>query len=55
MSPVTWVTPDWVREHLADPDFILLDPRRPMKYMSGHLRRAPSTSPSIPHSTKKLA
>ena len=37
MSPVTWVTPDWVREHLADPDFILLDPRRPMKYMSGHL------------------
>ena len=26
MSPVTWVTSDWVREHLADPDFILLDP-----------------------------
>ena len=40
MSPVTWVTPDWVREHLADPDFILLDPRRPMKYMSGHLEGA---------------
>ena len=38
MSPVTWVTPHWVREHLADPDFILLDPRRPMKYMSGHLK-----------------
>ena len=37
MSPVTWVTPDWVLEHLADPDIILLDPRRPMKYMSGHL------------------
>ena len=54
MSPVTWVTPDWVLEHLADPDIILLDPRRPMKYMSGHLR-VPSTSPSIPHSTKKPA
>ena len=40
MSPVTWVTPDWVREHLSDPDFILLDPRRPMKYMSGHLEGA---------------
>ena len=40
MSPVTWVTPHWVREHLADPDFILLDPRRPMKYMSGHLKGA---------------
>ena len=40
MSPVTWVTPHWVREHLADPDLILLDPRRPMKYMSGHLEGA---------------
>ena len=40
MSPVTWVTPDWVLEHLADPDIILLDPRRPMKYMSGHLQGA---------------
>ena len=40
MSSVTWVTPDWVREHLADPDIILLDPRRPMKYMSGHLEGA---------------
>ena len=40
MSPVTWVSPDWVREHLADPEVILLDPRRPMKYMSGHLEGA---------------
>ena len=40
MSPVTWVSPDWVREHMADPDVILLDPRRPMKYMSGHLEGA---------------
>ncbi len=40
MSPVTWVSPDWVREHMSDPDVILLDPRRPMKYMSGHLEGA---------------
>ncbi len=40
MSPVTWVSPDWVHEHLADPEVILLDPRRPMKYMSGHLEGA---------------
>ena len=40
MSPVTWVSTDWVRGHLADPEIILLDPRRPMKYMSGHLEGA---------------
>ena len=40
MSPVTWVSTDWVREHMSDPDIILLDPRRPMKYMSGHLEGA---------------
>lgn len=40
MSPVTWVSTDWVREHMSDPDIVLLDPRRPMKYMSGHLEGA---------------
>ena len=40
MSSVTWVSPDWVREHMSDPEVILLDPRRPMKYMSGHLEGA---------------
>lgn len=40
MNPVTWVSPDWVREHMSGPDVTLLDPRRPMKYMSGHLEGA---------------
>ena len=40
MSAVSWVSPDWVRDHLSDPDILLLDPRRPMKYMSGHLEGA---------------
>ena len=40
MSPVTWVSPEWVREHMSDSDIVLLDPRRPMKYMSGHLEGA---------------
>lgn len=40
MSLVTWVSPDWVQEHLSDPKIVLLDPRRPMKYMSGHLEGA---------------
>ena len=35
-----FVTTAWVAERLDDPNFILLDPRRPMKYMSGHLRSA---------------
>ena len=38
--PVTWVAPDWVAGHLDDADVLLLDPRRPMKYMSGHLKGA---------------
>ena len=35
-----FVSTAWVAERLDDPDFIILDPRRPMKYLSGHLRNA---------------
>jgi thiosulfate/3-mercaptopyruvate sulfurtransferase len=31
------VTADWVAERLDSPEFRLIDPRRPMKYLSGHL------------------
>src|SRR5438067_11383623 len=31
------VSMDWVAERLAHPEFTLVDPRRPMKYLSGHL------------------
>ncbi len=34
------VTADWVAERLNSPEFRLVDPRRPMKYLSGHLPRA---------------
>ncbi len=36
----TFVTTAWVEERLDDPNYVILDPRRPMKYMSGHLRNA---------------
>ncbi len=35
-----FVSTAWVEQRLDDPNFILLDPRRPMKYLSGHLRNA---------------
>ncbi len=31
------VTADWVAERLDSPEFRIIDPRRPMKYLSGHL------------------
>ncbi len=34
------VTADWVAERLDSPAFQIIDPRRPMKYLSGHLRGA---------------
>ena len=37
---VTFVTADWVAARLASPDILLLDPRRPMKYLQGHLKNA---------------
>ena len=36
----TFVSTDWVAEHLNSPDVLLLDPRRPMKYLQGHLKNA---------------
>src|SRR5262245_4878840 len=35
-----FVSTAWVAERLAEPNYIILDPRRPMKYLSGHLRNA---------------
>ncbi len=37
---VTWVSTDWVQQHLDDPGVKVLDPRRPMRYMMGHLKGA---------------
>lgn len=37
---VTFVRPEWVAERIDSPDILLLDPRRPMKYLQGHLRNA---------------
>jgi thiosulfate/3-mercaptopyruvate sulfurtransferase len=31
------VSMDWVAEHLGQCEFVLIDPRRPMRYLSGHL------------------
>jgi thiosulfate/3-mercaptopyruvate sulfurtransferase len=31
------VSPEWVADRLSDPAFAVADPRRPMKYLSGHL------------------
>jgi thiosulfate/3-mercaptopyruvate sulfurtransferase len=35
-----FVSTAWVAERLDDPTYLILDPRRPMKYLSGHLRNA---------------
>lgn len=37
---VTFVTADWVAARLDSPGILLLDPRRPMKYLQGHLQNA---------------
>ncbi|MBI3302901.1 MAG: sulfurtransferase [Deltaproteobacteria bacterium] len=37
---VTFVSADWVAERIDSPDILLLDPRRPMKYLQGHLKNA---------------
>jgi thiosulfate/3-mercaptopyruvate sulfurtransferase len=36
----TLVTAQWVEEHIDVPQILLLDPRRPMRYLQGHLRDA---------------
>ena len=37
---VEFVSADWVESRLGAPDFLLVDPRGPMRYMQGHLRGA---------------
>ena len=37
---VTFVSTDWVAERLHEPGVCLIDPRRPMKHMQGHLENA---------------
>jgi thiosulfate/3-mercaptopyruvate sulfurtransferase len=34
------VTAQWVEQHLDTPQILLLDPRRPMRYLQGHLKGA---------------
>jgi thiosulfate/3-mercaptopyruvate sulfurtransferase len=34
------VGPEWVGERIGSPGFLLIDPRRPMKYLAGHLKNA---------------
>jgi thiosulfate/3-mercaptopyruvate sulfurtransferase len=36
----TLVTAPWVEQHVDAPDILLLDPRRPMRYLQGHLKSA---------------
>jgi 3-mercaptopyruvate sulfurtransferase SseA len=36
----TLVTAQWVEECIHDPNLLLLDPRRPMRYLQGHLQNA---------------
>ncbi len=34
------VGPEWVGDRIGSPGFLLIDPRRPMKYLVGHLKNA---------------
>ena len=37
---VTFVSADWVSEHIDRPGFLIIDPRSAMRYLMGHLRGA---------------
>src|SRR5712691_10427908 len=37
---VTFVQPDWVEARIADGSHLVVDPRRKMRYLSGHLKNA---------------
>ena len=37
---VTFVSADWVSEHIGRPGYLLIDPRSAMRYLMGHLRGA---------------
>jgi thiosulfate/3-mercaptopyruvate sulfurtransferase len=39
---VTFVSADWVQEHMGQPGYLLVDPRSAMRYLMGHLRGAVS-------------
>ena len=38
----TFVTADWVEDHIGRPGYLLIDPRSAMRYLMGHLRGAVS-------------
>ena len=38
----TFVSADWVQEHIGRPGYLLVDPRSAMRYLMGHLRGAVS-------------
>ena len=38
----TFVSADWVQEHIGRPGYLLIDPRSAMRYLMGHLRGAVS-------------
>ena len=38
----TFVSADWVEEHMGRPGYLLVDPRSAMRYLMGHLRGAVS-------------
>ena len=37
---VTFVSSDWVTEHIERPGYLIIDPRSAMRYLMGHLRGA---------------
>ncbi|MEE9324132.1 MAG: rhodanese-like domain-containing protein [Dehalococcoidia bacterium] len=37
---VTLVSADWVERNVGSPEVLILDPRRPMKYLQGHVKNA---------------
>ena len=37
---VTFVSADWVSEHIGRPGYLIIDPRSAMRYLMGHLRGA---------------
>ncbi len=40
------VPPSWVHQQIDSADYLILDPRRPMKYLQGHVRNAVNLSAS---------
>ena len=38
----TFVSADWVEEHINRPGYLIIDPRSAMRYLMGHLRGAVS-------------